>query len=206
MSNNKPKGKTKKIIGTIVLALFFILSISYEWYIFAGILVFLAVMLWNGKEQKKETSNNKTDIEIDYKRKYKYEEVGMFFMDLYEKTKKDTRIPFEKQDDICSFYFILGCACQGRIDEIDDYYNEMLGYTKEEIEEEEINSKYIEFLKKEKTRVYKMAKISEKVSNLELNLKVGESIGEAEDKQLKRRKTFMREYHYYRNLDILNCF
>lgn len=174
--------------------------------IILAVIVLFFVFSKDREEQKTETSNNKTDIEIDYKRKYKYEEVGMFFMDLYEKAKKDTNIPFDKQNDICSFYFILGCACQGRIDEINDYYNEMLGYTKEEIKEEEINSKYIDFLKKEKTRVYKMAKISEKVSNLELNLKAGESIGEAEDKQLKKRKTFMREYHYYRNLDILNCF
>lgn len=174
--------------------------------IILAVIVLFFVFSKGREEQKTETSNNKTDIEIDYKKKYKYEEVGMFFMDLYEKEKKDTNIPSDKQNDICSFYFILGCACQGRIDEINDYYNEMLGYTKEEIKEEEINSKYIDFLKKEKTRVYKMAKISEKVSNLELNLKAGESIGEAEDKQLKKRKTFMREYHYYRNLDILNCF
>lgn len=173
--------------------------------ILAVIVLFFVVS--KGRETKKiETSNNKSDIEINYQRNYKYEEVGMFFMDLYEKAKKGIDIPFEKQKDVSDFYFILGCACQGRIDEINDYYKEMLGYTKAEIQAEEINSKYIDFLKKEKTRVYKMAKISEKVSNLELNLKAGESIGQAEDKQLKRRKTFMREYHYYRNLDILNSF
>lgn len=71
------KGKTKKIIGTIVLTLFFILAISYKWYIFAGILVFLAIMLWNGKENVKDD-----DDDIEWRKERQANKNARKFKDL----------------------------------------------------------------------------------------------------------------------------
>ncbi|MDB0603314.1 hypothetical protein PL373_19710 [Tenacibaculum maritimum] len=97
------------------------------------------------------------------------------------------------------YYFLLGCASeQGRIEDINNYYSQLISTDFEE--------DYITFLNIEKKRIYKMAKIAEKIENADItDLKVGESIGEYTNRKLLKRKLFMKavyedEYDYFRKL------
>lgn len=143
------------------------------WYlIFAIIVLFI---LFNSKKS--------SDI------KEETHDVGMYFMDLEKNVQTS-----EHSNTIKQFYYLLGCASQGRIDEINQIY-------KEAKQDDEV---FFELAKKMKPQIMKMAKIAKQVddTNISNDMKNGESIGEYQSRKLMKRKAFMDEFNYFKKLDL----
>ncbi|MBE7686590.1 hypothetical protein F7647_11065 [Tenacibaculum piscium] len=137
-------------------------------------------------EAEKDILENNEEIIEKQTTSYNKEDIGMFFMELSQSSINKGSLKKE-------YYFLLGCASQGRIEDINNYYSQLISTDFEE--------DYITFLNIEKKRIYKMAKIAEKIENADItDLKVGESIGEYTNRKLLKRKLFMNEYDYFRKL------
>lgn len=165
------------------------------------------------KQQAQELRATKNKIErTQYSRNF---DVGIYFMDLEQYTSKRYDIIYKHELE--TYYLILGLACQGRIEEIEDVYRDevenvaelLADYIFNDNDERNISKrggledKYLKFLKEIKPRVMKMAKIAEKVDNMEMNdLKDGESIGAWQSRKLKGYKTFMNEFEYFKKYDV----
>lgn len=150
------------------------------WYIIIGIIVVL--VLFSGK--KKTDSNSE------------HEDLGMYFMDIYQDLKKNKENSNEFTDSIAEFYCLLGCASQVRIDEI----KEMQRDSKDE------DPILYGLIQDFKPQIDKMAKVSKRIEDAPIgyDMKDGESIGEYESKKLKKSKVFMTEFTFFKNLDLQN--
>ncbi|MGB0884716.1 MAG: hypothetical protein ACPGTG_08355, partial [Flavobacteriales bacterium] len=103
----------------------------------------------------------------------------------------------ENKDYILDFYWLLGCASQGRIDEVNEILNEAQN------EDDFFYDKVQSF----KTQILRMTKISQKIDNSDMNdLKNGESIGEYQSRKLLKSKRFMKEFDFFNNLEVNEIF
>ena len=118
----------------------------------------------------------------------------MYFFDLHDLIKQkneNTSLDY----DLMDCYFVLGLATQGRIEEIKDSINDF--------KENEQDNLY-NFFTTYKSQLMKMAKIAEQVENSDigLDLKDDETIGQYTSRKLSKRKTFMSEFEFFKNLDL----
>lgn len=144
------------------------------WYLIIGFIV--VIVLFSSKKSSEKTTEVK--------------DVGMYFMDLEKQVNKS-----EYSDIIQLFYYLLGCASQGRIGEVNHIY-------KDAKEENDLFYKLIENLK---PQIMKMTKIAKQVEDSSMeDMKTGESIGEYQSRKLMKRKAFMVEFNYFKNLDLNN--
>ena len=127
---------------------------------------------------------------------------GMYFMECYEVAENLRK----SSDDVDTLYyvclsdwnFLLGCACQGRIGELDDNYDYYKG------SDCKFPKPYIELLLSEKERIYRMAHIAKRIDDAPIGKdhKIGESIGEYTDRKLCKSQKFMTDFTYYLNFDF----
>jgi hypothetical protein len=114
----------------------------------------------------------------------------MYFMDLEKQVVKS-----EYSDTIEQFYYLLGCACQGRNGEVNQIFKD----AKQE------NNLFHKLIDKLKPQIIKMTKIAKQVEDSSMkDMKTGESIGEYQSRKLMKRKAFMEEFNYFKNLDLNN--
>lgn len=119
---------------------------------------------------------------------------GMYFMDLHEKTKRN------RTDNnsylISEFYYVIGCASQGRTDEIKEILNES----------KEKNTELYLLINHFKLRIDRMAKVGKRIEEAEIgyDMKNNESIGEYQSRKLAKSKVFMEEFNFFKNLDLVD--
>lgn len=117
----------------------------------------------------------------------------MFFMDLSEDVKNSDLEDIDAYL-LSDYYFMLGCACQGRIKEVQDCYEELIL--------NQSNKKFIEHIALIKPSLMKMGKIAKRIDDSDMeDLKIGESVGEYFNRKVLNSKVFMREYHYLKSFD-----
>lgn len=122
--------------------------------------------------------NNKTKLPKEH-----FIDYGMYFIDLFEQDKHSYK---------SEIYFTLGCVCQGRIDEIDDFYNEL--------DEYDFDLNLRKQLLRDKNELYKLANIVKKIEDSEMNdIRNNESKGEYINRTLSKMKTFINGFEYLRN-------
>lgn len=150
------------------------------WYIIIGIILVLLL-----------SSNNKSS-----KKEGQIKDVGMYFMEVHEGYRKNNNVQSVYNESIEDFYFVLGCASQGRLDDIKEIYKN----AKQE------NQLLFNLITDFKPQIDKMTKVSKRVSDAKIgyDMKDGESIGEYESRKLKRSKVFMTEFNYFKNLDLIS--
>ena len=157
----------------------------------------------NPKDQVPKATSHAVDTRVIDKRNLNKRTPGMYFMELYEVCERQRKMSddsaaiqyFEYASD---FYNMLGCACQGRIEDIDDVYNEVIN------EDSVYPDSYIELLKNIKKDVYSMAKIALRIDESDMmDMKGNESVGEYADRKLLASKRFMEKYNYFLDFDFL---
>lgn len=143
------------------------------WYLIIGVVILFFLF-----SSKKSVINQEDKIQ----------DVGLYFMDLEKQVEKS-----EHSDTIQQFYYLTGCASQGRLDEIKEIYKDA---NKEDL--------FYELATEMKPKIMKMAKIAKEVDNTGIgnDMKNGESIGEYQSRKLMKRKAFMDEFNYFKNLDL----
>ena len=143
------------------------------WYLIIGVVILFFLF-----SSKKSVINQEDKIQ----------DVGLYFMDLEKQVEKS-----EHSDTIQQFYYLTGCASQGRLDEIKEIYKDA---NKEDL--------FYELANEMKPKIMKMAKIAKEVDNTGIgnDMKNGESIGEYQRRKLMKRKAFMDEFNYFKNLDL----
>lgn len=121
-------------------------------------------------------------------------DVSLYFFDLHDLIAKKN-IKNSIDNNLMDYYFVLGLATQGRIDEM----NELIEKFKDN-EQERLYS----FFLKNMPKLMKMAKIAEKVENSDIgsDLKDNETIGQYYSRKLLKRKTFMNEFEFFKNFEI----
>lgn len=194
---------------TLLIGILFVVFLIGSFVLFLYLLIkFIKKSNFKAKQQK-----GKREIETSYKENT---DIGMYFMDMYNAAGKRKNITY--QHELETFYFLVGLASQGRIDEIEEIYEEEIemvsenlvnyvfkGTNKEVIDEGGLENKWLLFLKEIKPKLLKMSKIAEKVDNMSMeDIKDGESIGEWQSRKLKKYRTFMNEFEYFKNYDIEN--
>lgn len=119
--------------------------------------------------------------------------VGMFFMDIVKSFMRDLTIPYSEREIANHYYSMLGVACQGRINEIDYYYNTLV----------ENKSEIIPHLEELKPILYSLAQISKEILSVKISgLGNIESVGEYEDRKCRENKLFMDNYNILKKLYI----
>lgn len=148
-------------------------------------LVFIAV-LSVVKAGKTNEVKNKNKIKNNYNNA-----IGMYFMDLAYNLKisKDYS---ETNSLLQEYYWALGCASQGRVEEV------------KQIIKDSSETSLADFFKIYKPQIMKMAKIAKEVDDKPIgyDLKNGESIGEYFDRKVSKRPAFMAEFEFFKNFDI----
>lgn len=144
------------------------------WYV---IVVVIIIILFSLKKKVKEDSGEILDV-------------GLYFMDLQKEASINKSSYVLEQ-----FYYILGCACQGRVDELKTI-------VKETNDDDELYDLIQEF----KPRIMKMAKIAKEVTGAGISndMKEEETLGQYESRKLMKRNAFATEFNYFKNLDINN--
>ena len=143
------------------------------WYLIIGVIVLFFIF------SSKKSVNNKED---------KIYDVGLYFMDLEKQIEES-----EYSDTMRQFYYLAGCASQGRVDELKEIYKEA--------DREDL---FYKLATEMKPKIMKMAKIAKEVDDAAIgnDMKNGESIGEYQSRKLLNRKAFMAEFNYFKNLDL----
>ncbi len=150
----------------------------------AIILILILIFSFNkaSKLNKKELGSTKTIQAIS---------IGGYFFEKSEFIRKN-RSNIPNSQLLMDYYWILGCATQGRVDE-----------TKKGIKEAN-NTPLQTFFDSYKPQVMKMAKIAKEVDDKPIgyDLKNGESIGEYFDRKVSKRPAFMKEFEFFKNFNI----
>lgn len=125
-------------------------------------------------------------------------DIGMYFMELHDRIKKQRDYESEFQETIVEFYYLLGCASQGRTDEIKEIYKD----SKNE------NQDLYKLITSFKPQIDKMSKVSKRIADADIgyDMKDGESIGEYESRKLMKSKVFMEEFTFFKNLNLQHYF
>ncbi|MGY8911238.1 MAG: hypothetical protein ACKVIG_15470 [Flavobacteriales bacterium] len=146
------------------------------------------------KPSKVKQTYNSQEKKLDYS---KITDIGLYFMELHDNFKKYGES--ENRDYILEFYWVLGCASQGRSDEV----SEILKDAKNN------DQSFYEKIQPFETQILRMTKISQKIDESDMNdLKNGESIGEYQSRKLLKSKIFMKDFDFFNRLeitDIFNC-
>lgn len=135
-----------------------------------------------------KTSNIKINIENNSNNNIA---IGMYFMDIFDQLKK-SRDYSETNRLLQDYYWILGCASQGRTDEV----KQLIKESKE--------TPLSHFFDIYKPQIMKMSKIAKEVDDKPIgyDLKNGESIGEYFDRKVSKRPAFMKEFEFFKSFDI----
>ena len=149
-----------------------------------GVIIFSAFMYSKSGQKNNQISYQETEIKNK-------EPIGMYFMNLHSELQKKYR-ETENFYFLDEYYYLLGCASQGRLDEV----KEIIANTEDELLKT--------FLDSFEPQILKMAKISKEVDDKPIgnDMKNGESIGEYFDRKISKRPTFMKEYEFFKNFDI----
>lgn len=155
------------------------------------------------KSNKKEQETNVSSLQrVSQLKVFKIKNIkdyGLFFMDLYEELKKRETIDSIRKDNYLDFFWLVGLATQGRIDEI----NEIIEETKIK------NPNFHKIANNYKHQLIKMAKVSKRAEESDIgdDIKIGETIGEyISRKKLLKSKVYMTEFNFFKNLDYDSLF
>lgn len=129
------------------------------------------------------------------------ENVLCYFMDLSKETSKNARkIGYAKANILEDYYFMLGCACQGRIDEYIEIYKELL---QENITGLEY---HLNLIKPHLDIVSGISKELEDNKKVITEQKDSESLGECMDRLLKNNIKFITSYNTIKSIYLkLDC-
>lgn len=120
----------------------------------------------------------------------KKDSILFFFMDLQEETSRNSKkIGYFKAGILGDYYFMLGCACQGRIDDYRGLYEDLM--------DEEID-KFSVHLRQIKPYLETISEISKNLDNSKTAIqeaKDGETSGECLNRLLKKDAVFMKNYN-----------
>lgn len=151
------------------------------WIIILGLLIIIITGLKQSK--LKNTSDNHSKVQNNEV------EIGMFFMNESTRIEKSS-FDVDKRL-IADYYFALGCASQGRLDE-----------TKEWLEGFK-STKLSQFCKDHSSQILKMARIAKEVDDKPMiGIRNGETTGQYFDRMVSKRPAFMKEFEYFKNFDI----
>ncbi len=145
------------------------------------IIIFAMVMF--SKSQKKNTQSNSANNK-------NVASIGMYFMELRTELRKKN-VEIENGFLLQEYYYILGCASQGRLDEMKERI----------LDSDAVLGTFFATYNKQ---LMKMAKIAKEVDEIPIgyDLKNGESIGEYFDRKISKRPAFMKEFEFFKNFDI----
>lgn len=163
------------------------------------IIIIIVVLVILFSKKKSNVITTKANIPTDRRNS---KSPGMCFMEMYEMADKERRLNTETisspyYEHLLNWYWTIALACQGRITELDDIYEDIKS------KECELHEQYKSLLKAEKKQLYAMARIAQRIEDSNMSdMKTGESIGEYTDRKLLKSKTFMEKYQYYLNFDF----
>lgn len=140
----------------------------------------------NFEVKQNNTSTNKKQKDINK------ESMGMFFFDVSSILMKDLKISYQDRQTAEYYYFMLGVACQGRTDEIENNYSEFLKHKPE--------FKY--HLEELKPHLYKISSIAKEINSQRLKCEIGESVGEFLDRKYSENEVYCKEFSKLKSLYI----
>jgi len=200
------KTKTKKILGTITFSLFIIICLLNEWYIIAGILAFLIIVLLTGKETNENTKEIINSEPSKPNPKFEKQEIGMYNMNLSDYYKKNYKLENIDTNLLTDYHFFLGVCFQGRYDEFKEVFK---GIEKENsLYNSHLKSEHKEYILNQKEDLKKACLIAKKQDEkgIGMDMKVGESVGEYFDRKIQKSKVFMRIFNDINNNNFEQIF
>lgn len=155
--------------------------------IYIAIFLILVLFLSVAKINKTSNGNNQNKP-----KETPVTDVGMYFMNLHQTLEKNrSEIPNKKV--LLDYYWTLGCASQGRVNEVKAMFKECKNTPLEKV------------FNQYSPQILKMAKIGKEVDDKPIghDLKNGESVGEYFDRKVSKRPAYMTEFNFFKNLDII---
>lgn len=147
-------------------------------------------------KQKKISANfrkHMDSFDVDYKRLYGNMDIALCFMDKRDSFKSGGDQSYLEEKTIKNFLYVLGCTCQARSEEVDEYLENII------VE----NEAFYSHIKKDIPRMKKMLKTTVELEEYcnQNYYKINDDIDDYKNKRLLNRKTFMREFHYFYHYD-----